>query len=185
MRPLLKIAAIALLTLGIPLTATAQSTMLETFENTPETRWRFIADTVMGGLSRGQVSFLAEGSNAFARLTGTVSTANNGGFIQMRMDLPAPPPADATGLRLIVRGNDQRYFIHLRTAGTVLPWQYYQAGFDAPGEWTDIRLPFSAFKPSGRLLRNTPRTTGIKSVGIVAFGRDHQAQVDVREIGFY
>lgn len=185
MRPLLKLAAIALLTLGIPLTATAQSTMLETFENTPETRWRFIADTVMGGVSRGQVSFLSEGGNAFARLTGTVSTANNGGFIQMRMDLTHPAPEGSSGVRLVARGNDQRYFVHLRTGGTMLPWQYYQAGFAVTGEWTEIRLPFDSFKASGRLLRPTPRPAGLKSVAVVAFGRDHEALIDIREIGFY
>jgi hypothetical protein len=28
----------------------------------------------------------------------------------------------------MVRGNNQRYFVHLPTGGTPLPWQYYQAG---------------------------------------------------------
>ncbi|WP_372613104.1 CIA30 family protein [Aquicoccus sp.] len=185
MRPTVKSALIALLCLGTPLTAMAQSKMLETFETAPETRWRFFTDTVMGGVSQGELDFLREGGQTHARLTGTVSTENNGGFIQMRTDLSAPPPDDATGLRLVLRGNDQRYFVHLRTGGTVLPWQYYQAGFHAPPEWTEIRLPFTAFEPSGRLLRGTPRIAGIKSVGIVAFGRDHEAEIDLREVGFY
>lgn len=185
MRSTVQFALLALLCLGTSLPAMAQSRMLETFETTPETRWRFVADTVMGGVSQGEVRFLREGGKAHARLTGTVSTANNGGFIQMRTDLSAPPPEDATGLRLVLRGNDQRYFVHLRTGGTVLPWQYYQAGFHAPPTWTEIRLPFTAFRPSGRLLRSTPRTAGIKSVGIVAFGRDHEAEIELREVGFY
>ncbi|MEW9920186.1 CIA30 family protein [Marimonas sp. MJW-29] len=163
----------------------AQSRMIETFEDQPETRWRFFSDQVMGGVSTGKVTFLSEGGLNFARMTGTVSTENRGGFIQMRLDLDAPPPDGATGVVLRVRGNDQRYFVHLRTAGTMLPWQYYQAGFDVTGAWTEVRLPFSAFSASGRLLRNTPKASSVKSVAVVAYGRDHAAGIDVAEIGFY
>ena len=75
--------------------------------------------------------------------------------------------------------------MHLRSGGTVLPWQYYQAGFDAARGWTEIRLPFTAFKASGRLLRRVPRAQGLTSLGVVAYGRDHEARIDVREVGFY
>lgn len=159
--------------------------MKETFETQPETRWRFFTDTVMGGVSSGQVRFLSEGTESFARMTGTVSTENKGGFIQARMELPGPLPKDTAGLRLVVRGNNQTYYVHLRTAGTVLPWQYYQAAFEATGDWSEVRLKLNDFRPSGALLRNTPKATGIKSVGIVAYGRDHTAEIDVREIEFY
>ena len=163
----------------------AGDVMLETFENRPQDRWRFFSDTVMGGVSEGQVAFLEEDGASFARMTGRVSTANNGGFIQMRLDLPSPPADGTTGLRLSLRGNDQRYFVHVRTRGTRLPWQYYQAGFDVTGKWTEVRLPFASFAASGNIMRQVPRTTSITSIGIVAFGRDHDAQIDVREIGFY
>lgn len=151
----------------------------------PETRWRFFTDQVMGGVSEGAVAFVTEGDTSFARMTGRVSTANRGGFIQMRMDLTTPPPPDALGVRLVVRGNDQRYFVHLRTAGTVLPWQYYQAGFDVGQTWAEVRLPFAAFTPSGQMLRQPLAPDRLRSWGMVAYGRDHQAQIDLREIGFY
>jgi hypothetical protein len=165
--------------------ATAENILIEDFENQPETRWRFVADTVMGGVSSGQVEFIREDGDIHAHMTGSVSTENNGGFIQIRMDLQAPPPKGTVGLRLVVRGNDQRYFAHLRTSGTVLPWQYYQAGFEVTPEWSEVRLPFEAFKASGRLLRTVPKAQSLKSVGIVAFGRNHEAVIDVREVGFY
>ena len=110
-------------------TVTAQ-TIIEDFTMQPETRWRFFTDQVMGGVSTGGVAFAEEDGTSFARMTGHVSTANRGGFIQMRLDLASPPPEGTTGVRLIVRGNAQRYFVHLRTGGTLLPWQYYQADFD-------------------------------------------------------
>jgi hypothetical protein len=82
-------------------------------------------------------------------------------------------------VRLVLRGNDQRYFVHLRTGGTLLPWQYYQAGFEVTEAWTEVRLPFAAFAPSGALLRRMPRPASLTSVAVVAYGRDHEARIDV------
>lgn len=159
--------------------------MVEDFKVQPETRWRFFADTVMGGVSTGQVDFVQEDGQTHAHLTGRVSTENNGGFIQIRLDLPDPPPEGTAGVRLIVRGNEQQYFVHLRTKGTLLPWQYYQAGFMVTRDWAEVRLPFDTFVRSGALLRAVPRAGSLTSIGIVAYGRDHDAEIDVREVGFY
>ncbi len=160
-------------------------TFIEDFTMQPETRWRFFTDQVMGGVSTGGVTFVQEDGTPHARMTGRVSTQNRGGFIQMRLDLASPPPEGTVGVRLIVRGNSQRYFVHLRTTGTLLPWQYYQAGFEVSGDWSTIRLPLDAFKPSGSLLLNVPDPESLTSVAIVAYGRDHDARIDVREVGFY
>jgi hypothetical protein len=159
--------------------------MTEDFTMQPETRWRFFTDQVMGGISTGGVAFATEDGQGFARMTGRVSTANRGGFIQIRMDLVAPPPEGTTGVRLIVRGNDQRYFVHLRTQGAALPWQYYQAGFDVTESWSEVRLPLDTFKASGALMREVPAVGSLTSVAVVAYGRDHDARIDVRVIGFY
>ncbi|PTV94550.1 complex I intermediate-associated protein 30 (CIA30) [Rhodobacter aestuarii] len=159
--------------------------MIEDFTMQPETRWRFFTDGVMGGISTGELLMITGDGPPHARMTGHVSTANRGGFIQMRHDLNAPPPAGTQGLRLIVRGNNQRYFAHLRTKGTLLPWQYYQAPFEVTESWQEVQLPFSAFKPSGRMLRAVPDPHALTSVAVVAYGRDHEAEVEVREVGFY
>ncbi len=185
MRSLTYLVLAAALVLGSTAPTTAEETLIEDFMMQPETRWRFFSDQVMGGVSTGQVAFTQEHGQPIARMTGWVSTANRGGFIQMRLDLSAPPPADTVGIRLVVRGNGQRYFVHLRTAGTVLPWQYYQAGFDVRESWQEIRLPLAEFNASGALLRQSPRALSLKSVAVVAYGRDHDARIDVREIGFY
>lgn len=169
----------------VPVVALADKIVIENFELQPETRWRFFTDGVMGGVSSGQATFLLDNDESFARMTGKVSTENNGGFIQIRMDLPDAAPAEASGVRLVVRGNDQRYFAHLRTNGTLLPWQYYQSGFDVKPDWSEILLPFEGFEPSGRLLRAVPRAEKLKSIAIVAYGRDHDAEIDVKEVGFY
>ena len=160
-------------------------TVIEDFTMQPENRWRFFTDQVMGGVSTGGMAFAQENGTPFARMTGRVSTANRGGFIQMRLDLASPPPQGTTGVQLVVRGNAQRYFVHLRTGGTLLPWQYYQAGFDVTKNWSAVRLPLDRFTASGAFLRNLPRPASLTSVAVVAYGRDHDAQIDVREVSFY
>jgi hypothetical protein len=165
--------------------APSAATAAEEFSMTPATGWRFLTDQVMGGVSTGGIVFATEDGASFARMSGRVSTANRGGFIQMRLALPTPPPEGMTGVRLVVRGNDQRYFVHLRTTGTILPWQYYQAGFEVTEGWTEIRLPFAAFTASGALLRRVPGPGSLTSVAVVAYGRDHDALIDVREVDFY
>jgi Complex I intermediate-associated protein 30 (CIA30) len=185
MQRLIGATLVAILACGVAAPLAAEEVLVEDFTVQPETRWRFFADTVMGGVSTGRVCFVQEDGRTHAQMTGTVSTANNGGFIQMRLDLATPPDVGTTGVRLIVRGNDQRYFVHLRTEGTRLPWQYYQAGFDVTRDWAEVRLPFSAFEASGALLRDTPRAERLTSIGVVAFGRDYEAMIEVREVGFY
>ena len=142
--------------------------LFEDFTMQPEIRWRFFTDQVMEGVSTGGVTVAQEDGLPFARMTGSVSTANRGGFIQMRFDLVSPPPEGTTGVRLIVRGNGQRYFVHLRTGGTLLPWQYYQAGFEVSESWTEVRLPLGAFTASGALLRSVPKPGSLTSVAVVA-----------------
>ena len=163
----------------------AETKLLDDFKNNPEDRWRFIADTVMGGISTGQLSFSADDTVNFARMVGKVSTENNGGFIQFRRSLINGLPANAEGLRLSLRGNGQKYFVHIRTKGSFLPWQYYQKSFVADEDWSETTFLLDEFRPSGVLLRKTIDPKSIRSIGIVAFGRDHEAEIDVRRISFF
>jgi hypothetical protein len=150
--------------------------MQRDYVSDPERPWRYLSDRVMGGVSEGQ----AETRSGVIRLTGTVSTENRGGFIQVRTEIVTPLDAGARGVALEARGNGARYFVHLRTRGTRLPWQYYQAGFETGAEWQGVRLPFTAFRASGALLRETPRPQDVTSIGLVAYGRDHEADLEVR-----
>lgn len=171
-------AAAALL---LPDRARAEPMLIDDFADTTAT-WRVITDQVMGGVSSGAGRVSTDGSRRFLRLTGTVSTENRGGFIQARRTLDTGLPADATALRITVRGDGQTYFLHLRTRGTVLPWQYYQARFATAHDWQQITLPFTAFAPSGRVLRAVPRPARVTSVALVAYGRDHEADVSLARL---
>jgi len=114
-----------------------------------------------------------------------VSTANNGGFIQVRTVISEQLIKQKVGIKLKVKGNGQEYFLHIRTSNTRLPWHYYQQGFDTTNSWSEIKLPFETFSKSSALLRPTLNPELIKTIGIVAYGKDHLADVSVIELEFY
>ncbi len=172
------------LALILPAIVYAEDSMIH-LSLSDQTRWEYLSDQVMGGVSEGKATFEQANDQPVLRLTGKVSTANRGGFIQARTKLDASLPATTRGVILNVRGNDQTYFVHLRTNGTILPWQYYQASFEVSEDWREVRIPFSGFAPSGRLLRNSLEARSVRSLAVAAFGRDHEADLSVRTVGFY
>ena len=159
--------------------------MLDDFDPSPKVKWNFVADTVMGGVSSGEVLLGKDGSETFASMIGNVSTENNGGFIQFRSNLDGRLDKGVKGVYLKVKGNGEKYYIHLRTRRTMLPWQYYQSAFSTQNGWTEIFLPLDSFMPSGSWLSKGVNPTSIRSIGVVAYGRDHVADIQVTEIGFY
>ena len=147
--------------------------------------WQFVSDRVMGGVSSGEVSVSLEGVTPLVQMTGDVSTENNGGFIQIRRDVADLTAKNISGVYLTVKGNGEKYFVHIRTKWTLLPWQYYQAEFDTSDDWRETRLSIGEFKGSSWLLPKNILGQDIRSIGIVAFGRDHVADISVREVGFF
>ncbi len=148
--------------------------------------WRMISDQVMGGVSDGRLQREQVLGRQALCLSGRVSTENNGGFIQMALDLTAANGPDASGydgIKLWVMGNQQEYNVHLRTTSLWLPWQSYRASFFAVPEWQQITLPFASFEAyrTGRALD----LTKLKRIGLVAIGRDFDAQLCVSEIQLY
>ena len=160
-------------------------TMMENFNNSPENRWQFFTDQVMGGKSDGKLNFESEKNINFARMTGDVTTENNGGFIQFRAQLAYKLKDEFSGIKLTVRGNNQDYYVHIRTSGSVLPWQYYGKKFLATENWSEVELKFSDFKKSSSFMRKNFKPSSIRTIGIVAYGRDHKAQIDVKEIKLF
>lgn len=170
--------------LSCPTLSFAEGTMIE-FPVSEPARWDYFSDQVMGGVSEGRVTFETVEGQPALRLTGHVSTESRGGFIQARTKLDTPLPDTAQGIVLTVRGNAQPYFLHIRTKWTVLPWQLYQAKFETSNAWQEIRVPFAAFAPYGKLLGQSFKLEDVRSVAVVAFGRDHDADLSVRAIGVY
>lgn len=154
-------------------------------ENTV-TKWCFVTDKVMGGVSEGSLKLIKEDNTAYYNMQGDISTANNGGFIQFRTMIQNHPKDKLfKGIRIKVRGNNEEYAIHLRTKYLFLPWQYYESKFMANNEWKIIELPFSSFIKSNFYQPSSVSSIDVQSIGIVAIGRNFKANIDLASIELY
>lgn len=151
------------------------------------TRWRAVSDRVMGGISDGSITRECVAGRSGLRLAGEVRLENNGGFIQAALDLA--PPGESfdgsayAGVRLVVRGNGERYSLHIRTPDNVRPWQSYRASFIAGPAWTTIEIPFSDFRPYR--LDAPLDVSRLRRIGLVAIGRAFNADLAISEISFH
>ena len=160
--------------------------------------WKFQSDQVMGGVSQGDASLVQDGDMFFFRLTGDVSTRNNGGFVQFRskVSLFNKPEMfqlihnadkggqELEGVRLKVRGNGERYHVMIRTYSTWSPSDYYYHTFDTSIDWQQVDLPFSEFRrsKSGEMDLGADQ---MRDFAVVAYGRNFKSDVSVSNISFY
>ena len=149
--------------------------------------WQYISDQTMGGVSNGQAILDKDSDMIFARLTGNVSTANNGGFIQIRTNFSfvdlINTNKDLKGVRLNTKGNGETYHIFIRTSEDRSYRDFYSATFTTNENWEIVDLPFSEFKH--RYSNKSLDGNDIRTFGIVAYGRNFYSDVSVSEIIFY
>ena len=149
-------------------------------------KWNFITDQVMGGVSTGKFIVANVDGVKCYKMTGDVSTKNNGGFIQIRAKLnPVINSKDYNGVYVKVYANKKNYNIHLRTDLTLAPWQYYSYTFFSSEKWVIIRAPFIEFKKSNFYQPKSILGQNIKSIGLVAGFDDFKSDICLSEIGFY
>lgn len=148
--------------------------------------WQFVADTVMGGVSTGGVSFGRVAGRDATRLKGEVSLDNNGGFIQMAFDLANGAVIDASGwqgVEIEVLGNGAGYELRLRTDQLNHPWQSFRATFNAAAQWRVVQLPWEAFE--GRKTDAILDPARLRRIGVLAIGSEMEADVAISDIRFY
>ena len=146
-------------------------------ENFPK-KWEFVSDKVMGGVSEGKFEILRNKKNNFLRLSGVVSTENNGGFIQVRSNIDIGR-VNFKGIRIRAKGLPSEYFVHIRTSFLLLPWQYYSGKFVVSEVWEDHEILFENFEKSNFYQPSFFSSSDIKSIGFVAFGKNFEAQLDI------
>lgn len=148
--------------------------------------WTLVSDQVMGGVSTGEAIVTTRGNRPCVQMKGVVSTDNNGGFLQIALDLNEGKAYDAsqyTGIKMNVWGNQENYGLHLRTKGLWFPWQAYRSSFSTSPEWQIVTLPFSAFQAYKTSKAFNPAM--LKRIGLVAIGRDFEADVCLGKVWFY
>lgn len=149
--------------------------------------WEVIADRVMGGVSNGTMHREVVRGRDAIRMQGDVSLDNNGGFLQIALNLaPDGSAIDArqwTGIEIDVIGNDESYNLHLRTADVTRPWQSYRQSFVPTPDWQTVRLPFAGFE-AHRI--DTPLDLStLRRIGLVAIGRAFHADIAVAGVRFF
>ena len=188
LRLTISIAALFTLYFSLPSNASDINKIIDDFTDSPERRWQFYTDQVMGGVSAGEASVKLGPEGPYLRLEGLVSTANNGGFIQIRRNV-SERSKDAKGILLKVRGNGEKYYIHVNTNETTfLPQQYrfyYQASFLASKNWSEVKIPFSTFKRSNSQISKYFNGKNLETIGLLAYGRNHNALLEVKYLSFY
>jgi hypothetical protein len=149
-------------------------------------RWQLITDGVMGGVSQGHAAAASVAGRDAIRMRGRVSTENNGGFIQIALDLAAGEPFDASrfaGIALDILGNGERYGLHLRTSDVTRPQQSWRQEFIAAPHWQTVHLAFAPFVPHRIELPLVP--SRLRRIGLVAIGREFDADLSVARLSLY
>ena len=149
--------------------------------------WRFIKDQVMGGKSDGSM-LLKEFTNQnfdFISAKGNVST-DGGGFLMFRKEINANNLSNFSKVKFKARGNNEKYFIHIKTKGSIFPWVRYLGEFEVTDEWQDFEIEFTEFI---RYSNKTPKKRNlnpkkIKLIGVEASGRDFDMEIDIASMSF-
>lgn len=107
--------------------------------------WNVVDDTVMGGVSAGNMSLTAEGHGLFH---GHVSLDNNGGFSSIRYDAGKTNLQGYNKFVIAVQGDGKAYQFRVKEKGS----QYYSYifSFTTTADWQIIEIPFSSMVPSFR-----------------------------------
>jgi hypothetical protein len=149
--------------------------------------WELVADRVMGGVSNGTMRRTVVRGRAAIQMQGDVSLENNGGFIQIALDLaPDGAAIDASrwaGIEIDVIGNNESYNLHLRTAELARPWQSYRQSFIARPEWQTVRLLFADFE--AHRIDASLNLSMLRRIGIVAIGRAFHADIAIGGVRFH
>ena len=132
----------------------ANASATTVFEFTDETtvRWSSVDDSVMGGISDSQMSYVGDGVAKFA---GNMSLENNGGFASVRNTDYVYNLSSFEGIELRVKGNGMNYQFRMQTNIARIS---YTQHFATSEEWTVVQLPFSDFEATffGRMLPDAP-----------------------------
>lgn len=151
-------------------------------------RWQLFSDAVMGGVSSGQMRYEKIQDCQALRLRGDVSLENNGGFIQVGLDLCASgaliDASNATGIAVTLSGDNGRYMINLRTDDTQRPWQSYRYPIKTvPREWHVRLLPFSRF--IAHRIDQPLALNKLRRIGLIATGTAGPVDIAMARIALY
>ena len=150
-------------------------------------RWRYFSDRVMGGVSTGHAHRELVAGRTALRLQGQVSLENNGGFVQVALDL-APEAyvfnaSEFQGVAITLYGDGGTYAVNLRTTHLRYPWQSYRSTVTSGPEWHRWELPFNRF--IGHRTDRPLEPGRLRRIGLIAIGEARVVDVALGDLRFY
>lgn len=152
----------------------------------PSNKWKFVADSVMGGGSKGRLARIDNPEAPALRMTGEVNAKDGSGFILVSLDLNGETKvldaSEFAGVRLALKGNGEEYAVHLRTKSCLLPWQFYSAPVKTTGVWQVVTVPFKSFER--RSIEAPLDPSKLKEIAIAATDRSFAVDLSVSHVAF-
>lgn len=146
--------------------------------------WNVVSDQVMGGVSNATLQQDERQGSSGSCLVGRTSLDNNGGFVQMKLDIePSKLSADYQGLFIELAGSTHDYNLHVKTAQLTRPWQSFRCTLPVEPQWIRFIIPFEQLLAHRTEAEFQP--TAINSVAVVAIGEEFDVDVCVRRFGFF
>ena len=181
---LVRLAVIAISAIGTPClvvcaepTAPAESN-LEFDSGTKG--WQTVLDGVMGGRSTGRIS---AGEGGTLQFTGELSLENNGGFSQIRTEIPEGLFADSKGLLMRVKGDGRTYQCDIRSSRARVMAGGYQRVFETKaGEWIEVEIPFDEYAKNNRDCQFDWIKKNKEELGVDFVGKTENLQEDFNKV---
>ena len=107
--------------------------------------WVIVNDDVMGGISSCDISLDNEGNGIFE---GKISTANNGGFSSIRLNLDKVNTKNYRHIKIRLKGDNKKY--QLRIKANRSDYHSYVYSFKTLNTWEIIKIPLKEMYPSFR-----------------------------------
>jgi hypothetical protein len=142
--------------------------------------WYAYTDNVMGGKSE----LVAQQNQDVIKLSGTVSTKNNGGFVRLATN-PNIASNDIKGIRFLAKGNNEVYDLHVSLKGMKMPpWSFFSKKFSVSDEWSEYQIEFTEFEKYGYSARSfNPKN--IRELSFAGYGRDFTVDLELKDIELY
>lgn len=146
--------------------------------------WLVISDQVMGGVSTAALHQNQRQNSSCSCLVGRTSLDNNGGFVQMRLDIePDWLRADYRGVFIELYGTAHDYNLHVKTNQLTRPWQSFRCTLAVEPQWTRFIVPYAQLQAHRTDAELQP--AAIRSVAVVAIGEEFDVDVCVQRLGFF
>ena len=107
--------------------------------------WIIVNDDVMGGLSTCKIRIDENGNGVFE---GLISTANNGGFSSIRLNLNSINISTNSYFKIKLKGDNKKY--QLRIKKNISDYHSYVKSFQTSSEWETIKIYLKDMYPTFR-----------------------------------